>query len=72
MSNNVFYVVCLCVGVLAACIISTAILTSAIKQDLNDMRVQGQCISEKINAGVERRDIKLIGSTDCEVINRGH
>ncbi|KNC30483.1 hypothetical protein FF38_10503 [Lucilia cuprina] len=66
MRDNVFYVVCLCVGVLVACVISTAILASAIKQELNDMRVQGQCISEKINAGVERRDIKLIGSTDCE------
>ena len=38
-----------------------------IDKELDNQKVQGECIASYINAGVERRDIFLVGSTDCEV-----
>lgn len=53
---------------LAALIASGAwYVYEAVQSDLADRKVQGECIASYINAGVERRDIFLVGSTDCEV-----
>lgn len=38
-----------------------------IQKDRENYRIQGECIASYINSGVERRDIILVGSTDCEV-----
>lgn len=57
----------LCISLSTALVVGTVSLITNLNKEIENQKIQGKCISSYINLGIERKDILLVGSTDCQV-----